>query len=374
MRRHALLAAFALLAFSYPAQATFTEEFRFDSQSLKVGSLIGLIQVEGHSGSGFVVEVTVDGDDAERDLIEFEQRDGDRAELIVLFPTEDHSRYVYPRLGRSRSRIQMKGRRGGNWLEDLLRHRGTVEVRGGGRGLEMWSDITIKVPSGGSLEVFSGVGAAEVEGVEGELSVMLKSGGIDVIDISGDTILDTGSGHVMARNVQGSLSIDTGSGNVEVSVVKGPDLRVDTGSGHVELADCESDNIDIDTGSGAVVVEDITCEDLRVDTGSGAVRTAAVQSGSVEVDTGSGAVVLDLLQTGDGPYRVDTGSGSVNINLPSEASVDVRASTGSGRIRLEVDDADIVRQKKGYVELAMGDGDAQVELDTGSGSIRIRQR
>ena len=97
----ALLATLILLPAA--ARADFEETFRYDARTLTVGNLIGEVTVEGHSGSEFVVEVKVQGEDADPERILFQSKEGNVAELLIQFPVDDERRFVYPRLG-SRSR------------------------------------------------------------------------------------------------------------------------------------------------------------------------------------------------------------------------------------------------------------------------------
>ena len=50
------------------------------------------------------------------------------------------------------------------------------------------------------------------------------------------------------------------------------------------------------------------------------------------------------------------------------------ADTGSGGIRNKVQDAKIRHKDRDRLEMTVGDGDAKVLLDTGSGSVTIKQQ
>lgn len=376
MQRITLALASALLLLSSPAQAEFQEDYTFAADELTVGNLVGEIRLEGHGGSDFLVEVSVEGEDAERDLVEFDVQEGDRAELWVLFPLGEHSRYVYPPLGRSKSSFSgTRDRRHRDWIDGLMReHRGKVEFRGGGRGLEMWADVTIKVPEGKVLTVFAGVAEVLASNIKGELNTWVRSGRIEVEKIEGPTSLHTGSGSVVADGIDGDLEVNTGSGSIEASNLASEEVELATGSGHVNLDHSESEALDIRTGSGTIVAESVRGIDISMRTGSGGIKTMDVHADSVEASTGSGAITLDLLHVGAGPYFVGTSSGSIRLELPSEVSAEVMASTGSGRVRATVTDAEVHRKRKNEMEFTLGSGDAQVDLQTNSGSIRIHQR
>ena len=371
--RAAPLLALLLLVLVVPAaRADYQESFTFDSGSLQLTNLIGAVEIEGHDGSGFVVEVTVSGADAEEGVIEFRPTEGDRAELVIGFPVEDERTYVYPELGRN-SRTTFNPGRGDRGIWDVF-GRGKIEVRGSGRGMELWADVRVKVPSGAEFIVFNGVGAIEAADLAAHLEINVRSGSAYVRDVVGDVAVDTGSGHVEIDTVEGDLMVDTGSGHVEVLGLSGARASIDTGSGHVVMRDVTVPRIAVDTGSGHVEMERVTCDEVEVDTGSGHVELDELAAKSTAVDTGSGRVRVELVEMGDGDYDIDTGSGSITFLMPENASARIEAETNSGGIDVDVAGADIQRQKRDHVRLEVGDGAADVRLDAGSGGIRIASR
>jgi hypothetical protein len=376
----AAIAALAGLLFVRPARAEFEQNFKISADELRIANLVGAIQVHEATGKDFEVDVTVRGDDADEKLINFELKEGRDASLVIGFPVEDESDYVYPELGRNSSTtIRLNHRRGdgnGGWWRDLFSAMGgrRIEVSGSGRGLEMWADLDIGVPKGKALVVMHGVGAMDARDVEGDLILDSHAGPISAERITGDLSCDTGSGHVEVSDVTGVLEIDTGSGHVDAANVTGKSISIDTGSGHVTLSDAKADDINIDTGSGSVQVDKADCEELEIDTGSGSVETRDLGADRAKIDTGSGAVLVDLVRMGGGPYRVDTGSGRITLRLPGDANASVMADAGSGGVDVDVDDARMRHKDRDSAEFEIGDGDAQIELDTGSGRIVISQR
>lgn len=349
----------ALIAFSPAANAEeFTETVSISGNNLMVLNLIGKVRVEGHSGSDYQVEVRAQGDDVSRETLKIETREGDDAEVVVRFPVEERSKFVYPRMGRnSRTEFSLDRRWGDDgWLHKLLSSLGvrSIRVTGDGSGLEMWADLIVRVPHGKSLQLELGVGEIEGFGLDGKTALYSNSGPIRVDGAKGDLLVDTGSGHVEVIGVTGDLRIDTGSGHVTGRDIQGSRVSVDTGSGHVEL-------------------HGVTCDELSVDTGSGHVEVERASASDVSIDTGSGSVALQLDKMGDGLFVIDTGSGGIELVLPEDASADIEAQTSSGGIRLDVADADIRRRERDEVALRIGSGSAEVRLDTGSGGIRIYQ-
>ena len=337
--------------------AEVTREFTFTGNDLRVSDLIGAVEVRQGAGDAFRVTVNVRGDDATPDLLQLVQ---EKDALQVVFPLERHRDYVYPALGhgsRSTFTAHEADPNEKSWLRRtfglLSGHQ--VTVRGSGKGIEVWADLTIEVPRGGSLELRHGFGD------------------VAAADLEADLDLDTDAGALEVRNVRGAVTLDTGSGGAEVSGVRG-DLDVDTGSGEVSLRDCDGQQARVDTGSGDVRVEGLRCRSLELDTGSGAVRARGVSADEGTIDTGSGDVVLQMDRLGDGRFEVDTGSGDVELALPADASARIVADTGSGGVESEVPGARFEKRDDGTREMTLGGGGAHISLDTGSGSVVVSRK
>jgi len=333
-----------------PASA-FEERANLSADMLILRNLIGQIEVEGHEGADFEIEIHVQGSDATPDRVRVEIDDGRKAEVNIRFPLDESKHYVYPKAsGETSFSIDD----GGSWLAKLFGS-GNIKISKSGRGLEIWADATVRVPRGKSLIVDHGAGTIVVNDVEGDLELGTHSGPIEVDDVEGSVSVDTGSGRVTVANINGNLLVDTGSGSVTVRDVRADSVHVDTGSGNVSLEGVDGSTVYVDTGSGGVKAEGIGADDLTI-------------------DTGSGSVSLQLDRMGSGSFVIDTGSGGIQLQLPENASARVSADTGSGGVRLDL--AGKVRmhhEDDDEAEFTIGDGAASITLDTGSGSIRVSQ-
>jgi DUF4097 and DUF4098 domain-containing protein YvlB len=349
--RVVLILAVACAAVAVPARAGFDENLSFAADSLVVRNLIGEVRVEGHSGSSFEIQVSVQGKDGTKENIRLEAKEGNNAELNILFPVDRQKSYVYPELGRGSS-TNFDLDSDGSWLAKLFGS-GRIRVKGSGSGMEVWADVTVRVPAGADFELKHGAGRAYGKDLDGDIELWVRSGHVEVERVDGKLLVDTGSGHVNVADVNGDLLVDTGSGHVEAENIVGERINIDTGSGHVEL----------DTADGS---------SLLIDTGSGRVTASGIQTDSATIDTGSGSVTLELDRMGTGRFHIDTGSGSVRLKVPPGASADVRAETGSGGIELDLDEPVEIRYKdRDEISFKVGGGAADVVIDTGSGSIRI---
>ena len=349
----ALLAGVLLVLAAVPATAQ--NEWTFEGDRLLITNMIGEVTVRGHDGSRIIVRATPQGDDA--GMLDFQVKQGGRAEFHVVYPLAESQSFSYPRRGGSSEFRAENWIDESSFLEDLysgVSGRARIKIRDNG-DTEAWADLEVLVP----------------RGVETRIAIIV--GKITASDVQAPVDLDTWSGPVEARNIQGNTNIDTGSGSVVATGIRG-DLNVDTGSGSVEVADVEGDDIVIDTGSGGVTVNGAKGRNLEIDTGSGSVKTKQIYADNSVIDTGSGSVTLDLMTLSGGRHVIDTGSGSVTVNIPSDASVRIIADTGSGGIDLDVPNAMLKKASRDHIELEVGGGSARLEIDTGSGGIKLRTR
>ena len=353
---------------------TAQQEWSFEGDRLLVSNLAGEITVRGHDGSRIVVRARPGGGDA--GLLDYQVKQGGRAEFHVIFPLGESLSYAYPRGGGSTSTSLRSWRDESPLLEQIYSGlSGRDQIKIGRRGdREAWADLEILVPQNVPVRVLLAVGEIRARDLVGGADLDTHSGSITAENIRGDTRIDTGSGGVSARGIRGSLLVDTGSGSVDVGEVTGDDVMVDTGSGSVEVSGAESRTLKIDTGSGRVEVSGARVGSLQIDTGSGSVRALDVEADESIIDTGSGSVTLDVVKLDTGSHLIDTGSGGVTVRLPADASVTIMADPGSGGVDLDVPNAMLRRMSRDKVELELGGGAAHLEIDTGSGSIRIEGR
>jgi len=332
----------------------FQKSFDFDADELQIRNMIGAVEVRPASGDQIKVSIHVRGADADENLITFDTEGRGEKVFTIQFPIDEHDKYVYPEMGRnSKSTIRYRDEEGGSWLRRIFGGGEKVTVRGRGGGLEVWADVLVEVPADREVEVKLGVGSIDAHEVDAELVLDTHSGSITARDMGGELLCDTGSGHVMVEGMKGRLTVDTGSGNVEVARCEGPTVLVDTGSGSVEA-----------TG--------IDCQKLTIDTGSGSVQARRVRTDHAHIDTGSGSVLLQLDRMGDGRFIIDTGSGSITMDLPDDASARILAENGSGSMNMELQGAMVEHKSRDEMKLIVGDGDAKVTLDAGSGSITVK--
>jgi DUF4097 and DUF4098 domain-containing protein YvlB len=349
-----VLAAIALtLPVSVHAQ---TERHVLSGDRVAIYNLAGTLRVEAGRGSEVVVEVTRGGRDARRLQIEEGSIRGEDA-LRVIYPGD---RVVYAALDRN-DHTTISVRDDGTWGDDKehgdreshdysSRERHRVEIASSGSGLEAYADLRVLVPRGQRITIHHAVGDARITMIDADLAVDVAQSDITAEGTRGRLSLDTGSGSVTVNDAQGDVNLDTGSGSVTVSGIKGQTLRMDTGSGSIHGGD-------------------VDVADLKADVGSGGVRLDRVRASRVDVDAGSGGTEIELLSPIE-HLKVDAGSGGVTIRLPASLGAEVDIETGSGGIDTDFA-VQVTKFEQRHMVGRIGDGHAQIRIESGSGSVRL---
>ncbi len=333
---------------------------------LDLENLVGEVVVEGTAGSEIEVIATIhaaDGDRADaQTLLELLQitfdESGDGVNVRADYPVGRFDVYRYPP-GSSNSET--------TYDDERVR----VTSRDDDEAVTLYVDFVVRVPAGVATAIENNVGNVSASGLRGDFRGDTGSGDVTIREVTGDVEADTGSGDVHVEGVTGEVSVDTGSGDAEIRDVTG-DVAADTGSGNVELYDVRADRIEADTGSGDVHMERVS-GDVAADTGSGdiVVRDLAAGAG-VSADTGSGDVRLSGDFSGVRQIEIDVSSGDVEIEMTAYPGMSMTIETGSGDIDVDLPDLRTETSRRNYFRGTTGDGAADVNIDAGSGSVRIR--
>jgi DUF4097 and DUF4098 domain-containing protein YvlB len=216
--------------------------------------------------------------------------------------------------------IQQSGssiRIGYNLSEDVKRH---VAI-----------SYELTVPADTAVQVHTGSGGVEIDGVRSQVEATSGSGDLRLRDLGNRVHVQTGSGGIRAQDVSAPFYAHTGSGDIDAQLNGSGDVDIQTGSGSVQLRGVKG-GLHARTGSGGIQVEGSVAGAWQLHTGSGNIRLA--------IGSGSG---FNL--------HVHTGSGSIHSDLP----ITVLGTMG-------------LHELKG----AVGGGGPEVEVSTGSGDVEIR--
>ena len=341
-----LLTSILTLASGLSAQQA--ERYTVTGSDVAIYNLAGEIRVEAGSGPGVVAEVTRGGAEAARIKVMRSEIDG-RQTLRFVYPA-DKIRYSKLSSGSSTQlRVREDGTFSNNDDEEHRNEGRRVTIAGSG-GLDAYADLRVTVPMGKQVAIYLAVGKVSVTNVDGDLSV------------------DAASAPVTSSNTRGELSIDVGSGAVHVTESRG-DLSIDTGSGAVSVSNVRGESVSVETGSGEVTAAEVRSNQLSIETGSGDIRVTALMSPQVKLETGSGAVTADL--SGEvWNIDVETGSGDITLKVPPTIGAEVDIQTSSGDIETDFE-VSVTRHARDHITGRIGDGRGKIDIETGSGGIKL---
>ena len=184
-----------------------------------------------------------------------------------------------------------------------------------------------------------------------------------------------------------SAEVSNTSGALEVSGCRAEKLSVSTVSGELTLSACSAEELVADSVSGSITLADISAsEAMTVNTVSGGMELTGVSAGKLSLDTVSGACSLlgDARDpgantiSGDVTARLssqpetvdmDSVSGALRLELPAGSGFTVAHDSVSGGFKCAFPTEDL-----GGHRLRCGSGGADIQMNTTSGSMDIRQR
>jgi DUF4097 and DUF4098 domain-containing protein YvlB len=194
-------------------------------------------------------------------------------------------------------------------------------------------DIDITVPVSVDLEIDGAFVTADVEGVEGAVSVHTVNGSVRLVG---------GSGFVNLHSVQGDVVCEGVSGRIQVGSVNGV-LRLARASG-----------------------------EIAAEAVNGSMELTGIDSDAVEATTVNGGIRYEGTIRDRGRYVFGTHHGDLTIAIPQGTDADVLVSTYSGEF--ESDFPITLTETRGRGErfgFTLGSGGARIELKSFGGTIRL---
>lgn len=236
----------------------------------------------------------------------------DRNEMRVV---GDHSRRTAIDIDRSRSAVRL---RADAWA-------GPAQV-----------DYELTVPASMDIDIRGTFVSADIDGVEGEVTIYSTQGDISVRGGRGFIQLETVNGQVHLADAEGSVEARSTNGAVTVTNFSG-DITASSVNGRITLDGIESSDVRAETTSGGVYYDG-----------------TIVDGGRYTLSTHSGDVVVALADGVNATFGVSTFSGNLDTAFP----VTVTGTRTRGR----------------PFSFTLGDGSARVELQSFSGDIELTRR
>ena len=197
-------------------------------------------------------------------------------------------------------------------------------------------DYDISAPAWMAIKVEGPYDYISVEGVQGEISVET---------VRGDIVLKN-VGSAIAKSIEGAIEVDGARGKLTLSSV--------------------NEEIKVAGASGEVVA----------DTTNGEVTLTRMEASVVEVATVNGDVVFEGRLADRGRYSFTNHNGDIELLVAenSNATFNVRTYSGEFSTGLPVKGPDASQVRRGRrVSYTLGNGSAEVELESFGGDIKLRR-
>ncbi len=175
---------------------------------------------------------------------------------------------------------------------------------------------------------------------------------------------------VTVKILEGSINIRNVKGGVNAEAHKG-DIVLESSSGQISLWTTIGNIIAYDVSPGEIG------NILKAKTSSGNISLQQVSHRQIEANSISGSVNFNGSFLTGGIYKFKSSNGSIRMQLPEKSSCTISASFGFGTFNsalpMEIMTETITPGGKNIVG-KIGDGEANVNVTTSSGSIVIRKQ
>lgn len=224
-----------------------------------------------------------------------------------------------------RTRVHVRPRAGGLSIESS-----------GYMGTPGSVDFEITAPAWMPVKVEGTYNFVTIEGTQAEVSAST---------VRGDVIVKGGTGVVTAKSVEGQVQVEGARGKVNVSSV--------------------NESVRITDTTGDIVAESV----------NGAITMTGIDSKSVDATTVNGTITYEGRLADGGHYSLGTHNGDLLLGLPenSNATFTVRTYNGSFSTDLPLDYNREDMRRGRRVTLTLGNGSADVNLESFGGGIRLRK-
>jgi DUF4097 and DUF4098 domain-containing protein YvlB len=248
------------------------------------------------------------------------------------------------------------------WAQAQVKIAGTLgagveklQIDGDARSLH----IKVKYPDDHGWHLWSNGPRAEPSVIEVTIP---RRASLDLDAVSADIDVEQMAGR--------KLSAETVSGDTRIVASSPGEAHVESVSGDVFLR-ITTPKVSVESVSGDIDLQGGLNGDVRLETVSGNLRLGAGRLDSFNLDTVSGDGQLQFDITPTGVAKAETLSGDLRLSLPRTASTRLHVETFSGDIHSVVGS---VKKEDGpgkSLDARIGDGQAQINLETFSGDVTV---
>jgi DUF4097 and DUF4098 domain-containing protein YvlB len=208
-----------------------------------------------------------------------------------------------------------------------------VSVRTEGRhGPPTKAELTINTPRWMTLTV---------SGVHTDVNVQGTRAPVTVETVEGDVDVTGGDGLISLRSVQGEVMLRAAKGRIKVNSV--------------------NEDVGVANSSGEIMAETV----------NGEITLDRVDAATLDASTVNGDIAYDGPIRSSGRYALSTHNGDITLTVAEATNASVAVSTFNGEFESEFPvPLSGTRKGKGF-NFTLGQGSAQVSLDSFQGTIRL---
>ena len=176
--------------------------------------------------------------------------------------------------------------------------------------------------------------------------------------------IDGAQSEVFANTVRGDVTIKGGTGTITAKSVEG-EVHVQGARGRV-VASSVNEKVTIADARGEIVVDSV----------NGAITMTGIDSSSVDASTVNGTIVYEGKLADGGHYSFGTHNGDLLLGLPDVVNATFTIRTYQGSFRSDFPLPGVGRDafdRGRRVTTSLGNGSADVTLESFGGSIRLRK-
>lgn len=156
-----------------------------------------------------------------------------------------------------------------------------------------WVKLEIITPDATSVNMETGSGSLDVQGIDDAILAHTGSGSIKLLDVAKSVDASTGSGSITVVGPRGDVIAHTGSGTIQIGEVEGM-ISASTNSGSLSVYNAQGQ--------------------VQLRTKSGSIEYEGSPTGDCRFETTSGGITLDLPSDPDMAVDLSTTAGSVDVN------------------------------------------------------------
>jgi DUF4097 and DUF4098 domain-containing protein YvlB len=234
-----------------------------------------------------------------------------------------------------RDSLRVQARHAAKVTVDIQTATSVVGVRARASGASQSVDYEITAPAWLPVRVSGQFLYIGIEGAQNEVSAET---------VSGDIVVKGGSGFVTAKSIQGEIIVEDAKGRIVASSVN-EGVRI--------------------TGSSGQISADSTNGDITL---------TKIDAKIVELGSVNGDIRYEGTLTNGGQYRFATHNGNITMVVPESANATFGVRTYNGDFNSNLPTKIVGELRRGRrATYMLGNGGAEVELESFSGSVRLRR-